>query len=526
MTDEWRSRTITFIDIGTHSIRLIVVRLNAEGTYTILTRQREPVRLGEGEFETGILTDEAIERAVAVCRHFVGLSQGFGASEVRAVATSAVREAKNREKLIRCIHDTTGIEIHVISGLEEARLIYLGVSAAVELGDRNALFIDIGGGSTELAVGDGKGYRSLKSLKIGAIRLTNHFFPDGNDKPVSPEQFEAMTGSILNRILPKIRTMAAERIDLAFASSGTALTLADIADRLSDPDKKTGSQKVLTRETLHLVAARLCMLPLPERRQIPGLNPERADIIIAGAAILSALMEGFDLEEVQTSEMGVREGLLIDVLRKIAGFPHAEAIPVRIRSIMQLGRSCHIDERHALVVARLALSLYDSAYESSIHDLGSAEREILEYAALLHDIGQFISFSRHQAHSAYLIRNADLLGFTEDERELIAQVTCYHRKKMPRKKDPHFNSLGVDERKSVRTLAGILRAAEHLDRSHAGLVIDARIERRNEKKAAIVIECRNGCPLEEWALQADLPVIGRLIGVRLIIEHADRSVDE
>lgn len=526
MNGDHKVRTISFIDIGTHSIRLIIVRLNPDGTYAILTRQREPVRLGQGEFGTGMLTAAAIERVVMVCRHFIGLSQGFGATEVRVVATSAAREAKNREELIRRVYETSGIEVHVISGLEEARLIYLGVSAAIELGDRTALFIDIGGGSTELVVGDAGGYRSLKSLKLGTLRLTEHFFPEGNDTPISPERFAAITGAILNRILPKIKTMRKERIDIAIASSGTALTLAEIGARLSPPHNIINGPQVLSLETLKQVSTRLCELPLQERRKIPGLNPERADIIIAGAAIMTALMEGFDLRCVHTSEMGLREGLLMDELRKTPGFPHAYNMPVRMRSVRHLGRSCHIDEGHALEVTRLALSLFDSARESGIHALGSAEREILEHAAYLHDIGQYISFSSHQAHSAYLIRNADLLGFYEDERNLIAQVACYHRKKVSRKTDRPNVSFNADTRKTVRMLAGILRAAEHLDRSHAGLVSGARLERRDNYKAAIVLECRNGCPLEEWALQADLPTIGRLIGMKLFIDYAGMNTGE
>ncbi len=293
MVIEWqtcRERVVAFMDLGTNSIRALIVRLNQNGSYTILTKQKELVRLGDGEFEHGELLPEAIERTVIVCGKFAELARSFGAGEIVAFATSATREAKNRGELLRRLEDEAGLEFSVISGREEARLIYLGVSSAIDLGDRSMLFIDIGGGSTEVGVGDRHRYRLLESLQVGALRLTNLFLAPGESGIVTPENYSEIQRHIKSEGVHALSRLKTESVDVAYGCSGTIQTLADTARALCHPGVSE-AEYALAHADLRRVAAYLCSLPLEERRRIPGMVAERADIIIGGAAILDVLME-------------------------------------------------------------------------------------------------------------------------------------------------------------------------------------------------------------------------------------------
>lgn len=507
---------MAFFDLGTNSVRILVVRLNPNGSYTILTKQKELVRLGDGEFEHGNLLPEAIERTVTVCRKFAELARSFGAGELVAFATSATREAKNRAELLRRLEEEAGIEFRVISGREEARLIYLGVSSAVDLGDRSLLFIDIGGGSTEVGIGDRHRHRLLESLKVGAIRITNLFVAPGESGVVPPENYREIRRHIKSECVHAVGHLASERFDVAYGCSGTIQTLADAARHLCHPGV-SAAEYALAHADLQRVVAHLCSLPLEERRRVPGMVANRADIIIGGAAILDVLMEELGIAEISISDRTLRDGMLADYLSRTDGFPHAEPLSVRKRSVIQLGRSCGIDEAHALTVTRLALELFDSAADENLHALGEWEREMLEYAAYLHDIGSFISFTRHQIHSQYIIKNADLPGFSQRETEVLGLIARYHRKRAPGKNDRRLAAQSTRMRRTVRILSTLLRYAEHLDRTHAGLVQHVRFTSR-DSDVRLRIRCPDDCALEVWAVRSDRDVFAKVFGKDLTVE--------
>ncbi|MDN7024878.1 Ppx/GppA family phosphatase [Methanoculleus sp. FWC-SCC1] len=517
MADRAVEKIVAFIDLGTNSIRILVVRLNPNSSYTILTKQKELVRLGDGEFEHGKLLPEAIERTVTVCRKFAELARSFGASEIVAFATSATREAKNRSELLRRLVEEAGIEFGVISGREEARLIYLGVSSGIDLGDQSMLFIDIGGGSTEVGVGDRHRYRILESLKAGAIRMTNLFTSGSESGVVPPENYQEIQRHIRSEGIHAMGRLKGARFDLAYGCSGTIQTLADTTRLLYHPEKAEDNF-VLTHTDLQQTVAYLCSLPLEKRRRVPGMVAERADIIIGGAAILDVLMEELAIPGIRISDRSLRDGMLVDYLSRMDGFPHAEPLSVRKRSVIQLGRSCGIDEAHALTVTRLALELFDSAADQKLHTCGAWEREMLEYAAYLHDIGSFISFKGHQIHSQYIIRNADLLGFDQRETGVLALIARYHRKRVPGKKDVLITSFGNRARRAVRVLSALLRYAEHLDRTHAGLVQHARFVNAQNGVVCLQIQCRGDCALEYWAVQSDTGAFKKTFGKSLTVE--------
>lgn len=512
-------RTAGFMDIGTNSVRLLLVRTNPNQSYTILSDQKEIVRLGEGEFLDQFLQPEAMQRAVLVVRKFAEMARAYGAEEIFAVATAATREAENRDEFIRRLKRETQLEVRVVSGREEARLIYQGVASGVHLAEKRALFVDIGGGSTEVIVGSQDQYEHLDSLKLGAIRLTSLFFLPGENGPVSPERYELVKQYVRNLAVRTVQAIQQLRpVDLVYGSSGTLENLADIAAlmffkrRRERDDRFTFSQ---FKETIRT----LCELSLEDRRQVPGINPSRADIIVAGAAVIETLLEDLGLEEIRISDRGLRDGLLVDYLSRSGHTQLIADLSVRERSVLQLMRACGVDENHAREVARLALELFDSARESGLHKVGEGERELLQYAGLLHDVGIFLSYSNHHQHSYYLIQNADLLGFDQTEIAVMAAAGLFHRKAMPRKrKHPQFAALPRRSRRAVRLFALLLRMAESLDRSHAGAVRHARLRPGQGQALVLEIRANRDCQLELWGVQTHREAFKTVFGRKLKIE--------
>lgn len=500
--------TVTaFMDIGTNSVRLLVVRINPNQSYTILRKEKEFARLGEGEFQDQFLKEEAMARAIAICARFRVLALSYGAAEIHAVATSATRDALNRTEFLERLRQETELDVRVVSGKEEARLIYQGVSSGEHLAGQNCLFIDIGGGSTEVIVGGQDEYGYLDSLKLGAIRLTTIFFLPDESGPVAEERYALICQHVRNASVRTVQILKGQEFDLAYGSSGTILNLAEIAAKghFGEP----GPEGVLLRGQLRAVVKHLCSLDLEHRRKVPGINPERADIIVAGAAILETLMETLGLDGILTSERGLQHGLLMDHLAK--GAPGlVEGLSVRERSVLQLARACGFDEPHARHVSSIAVELFESARDMGLHRYGVDEAELLLFSGMMHDIGMFLSFSNHQAHTYYLIRNAELLGFDQKEIAIMATTALFHRKKAPKKKHPEFSELDKDSRNLVMVLSMFLRIAESLDRSHIMAVRSARfVEGKKESKILLELTCSEDCQLELWQLEAHKDAFSR-----------------
>ncbi len=510
-------RIVAFIDIGTNSVRMLVVRFNPNHSYSILSRQKQQVRLGEGEFDDEEITPDAIDRACVVCRKFVDLARSFNAEEFVAVATSAAREASNQNLLLNRLRHESLIDVRVISGLEEARLIYLGVASGLHLGDRQAFFIDIGGGSTEISVGGQQQFHMLESFRLGAIRLTNLFFSDNPAGSVRPDQYRIVQQYVKNAIIPTVQKIKKHNIDLAVGSSGSIMNLADIAQKALHPEGNAPSG-VITYRDLKKAIDLLCSVPLEERRRIPGINSERADIIIAGAVILETFMKELGLEAMTTTSRGLQDGLLMDYLSRMEDFPLFGTLSPRERSVLQLGRSCGVNEAHARTVTRLALEIFDSAKEIRLHNYGDWERELLEYAAFLHDIGSFISFTNHHAHSYYIIKNSELLGFDQKEIDIMANIARFHRKKKPRKKRLDLPEFADNEQRMVLVLAMFIRLCESLDRSHSGFVQHAEFVRAEKNEVVLDIVAENDCQLEIWGVEAEQRTFEKIFMKRLKIE--------
>jgi exopolyphosphatase/guanosine-5'-triphosphate,3'-diphosphate pyrophosphatase len=510
-------KTTAFLDIGTNSIRFLLVRINPNHSYTIINDEKEVIRLGEDEFIDQFLRREAMQRAALVCKQFIDMAEAYGANPIQAIATSATREAKNKKEFLHYLYEETGLDVRTVSGKEEARLIYSGVSSGINLKNNLALFIDIGGGSTEVIIGDQSQYQYLDSLKLGAIRLTSLFFLPEEVGPVPPARYALIQRYVRNAAVRTLQQIRQYRIDLAIGSSGTIENLADIAIQ-NFYKRPRIRDDVLRYEHLEQVIDLLLSLSLEERRKIPGINSHRADIIVAGAAILDTILDELEIPEILITGRGLRDGLLEDHLIRSEQSLTVKEMTIRESSVMQLGRACGFEEAHARHVARLSLSLFDSARKIGLHDLGHWERELLEYAALLHDIGTFLSHSNHQAHTYYLIKNADLLGFDQTETNIIATLGYFHRKQRPRKKHKQYSELDNDAQKIVKVLAVLLQLAESLDRSHASLIHQVRFYPINEKKVSLEIIADQDCQLEVWGVRNQKKAFKKSFGKKLKIE--------
>jgi exopolyphosphatase/guanosine-5'-triphosphate,3'-diphosphate pyrophosphatase len=511
-------RVVSFIDIGTNSVRLFVVRLNPNHSYSILTQQKQQVRLGEGEFEEEEILPEAIERLVIVCKKLTELARTFNTDEFVAVATSAMREAANQQDILHLLRQEALLDVRVISGQEEARLIYLGVSSGIHLGERQALFIDIGGGSTEIAVGGEQNYHFLDSFKLGAIRLSNLYLTNSVTEPVSQDRYKKIQQHVKDAIIHSVQKIRKQKPDLVIGSSGTIMNLAEIVQKNLHQNGNSGDNVLLYKDLRNVIDL-LCSVPLEQRRKIPGMNPERADIIIPGAAILDMFMKELSLESITITSRGLQDGLLVDYLSRMDAFPLLGELSPRQRSVLQLGRSCGINEVHARTVTSIVLELFDSAKVLKLHDFGDWERELLEYATFLHDIGSFISYTNHHAHSYYIIKNSELLGFDQSEVNFMANIARFHRKRTPKKNDPEILELDARERETLRILTTFIRLGESLDRSHTALIQHVRFSCVDKESVSLEVVARGDCQLEIWGVEAEKKAFEKIFGKKLVLER-------
>ena len=445
---------------------MVIAAPVAGGSPKILARERMPVRLGAGGGDMRVLEDDAIDRAVAAlveCRH---IADGYDAKVV-AVGTSAVREADNAATLLRRAAREAKVSVEVISGVEEARLIHLGALSAVAVAGSPHLVIDIGGGSTEVIAATGTDPVLARSVKLGHIRLTDRFFPKGVIKSGAVKACRRHVKSFIAPVASEVHEVG---FDTAVGCSGTIAALAAMCGlrRRSAPQRSMDNAKI-TRAELDEVTAGLVARKRPgERAEMPGLEAGRVDVIVAGCLLLRELFKALEITEMVVSIGALREGLLIDRFNRLAETPAGglhHLSDLRRSSALALAKSCNEDIGHAEHTTDLALELFDAT--SEVHGLGEPDREMLEAAGLLHNIGRFVAHSAHHKHSYYLIRHSEhLSGFTENELEIVALVARYHRKAEPSASHPEWSALAGPDRRRVEVLAGLLRVGIALDRTY------------------------------------------------------------
>lgn len=459
---------LALLDIGSNSIHMLLTEIQPDFSYKILDRFKDVTRLGEETFKSGQFSPDVLAKGIDVVRNLATLTRNRGFTRIEAVATSAVREASNGGQFIEAIQQQTGIRVRVVTGQEEARLIYLGVRQSMDFGDRNVLIADVGGGSVELIVGNRNKLLHAASLKLGAIRLKDLYLRQDAPSGGRLERLKEAVETQLKAALPRFKKVG---FDDFVGTSGMIGNLAEIMHL-----HKTGRpipQLNLARFSFKDVTAAeklLVKTPLKQRHEIPGVDPKRADVLVPAIIVLRTLMERLDISELTVSDKAIREGLLHDFIeRHREGIQAEQEIPnIRRRDVLRLARKCQYDPVHTHHVARLCLQIFDQT--ASAHKRGEREREWLEYAAILHDVGYLINSRQHHKHSYYLIKNCDLVGFTADEIELIANIARYHRKAIPEDDHRTLKDLSPDLRDTLTVLGGILRVGDALDRSHFGVV--------------------------------------------------------
>jgi len=470
-----QTNRLAAIDVGTNSIRLIVVETARDGGYRILDDEKELARLGQGLSATGRLSAEAMQRAALAISRMHGIARGYGVAETRAIATCAVREAVNGGDFVRLVEREAGMPLEVVSAEDEARLAHRSAAHAFDLASCKAAVVDIGGGSTEIVLASSGVIERMWSLPLGAVRLTEAF--PGVEGPSGDAAFEAMMRHIR-------RTMKRALTDIPFVpqvmigTGGTFTTLAAI-----DAHRESGSSGggmlpynlrgyELQRSVIRHTLERLRKLTPRERLRVPGLSPDRADIIVAGCAIVDAALKRLALNTLRVHDRGIRDGLILTMIDQRLPSRARRAIkPLdRWEGVRRFAQACRFEEHHADHVAGLACQIFD---QMSRHCprfarsyAGAEGRDLLRAAALLHDVGYFINYSKHHKHSYHLIIHSELAGFSHRQVEIIANIARYHRRTTPKKRHPNFAKLAREDRDLVRVLSAILRLSVGLDRSH------------------------------------------------------------
>ena len=510
---------VAAVDLGTNSFHLVVARPTGNNRFEVLDREKEVVRLGSGSGEMKELRPDAVERGVAALARFRRIVDAHGA-EVHAVATSAVREARNRNVFLQRARKEAGIAVDVISGVEEARLIHLGVLQAVPVFDQRLLVIDIGGGSTEFVVGHQGELVDARSLKLGAIRLTDRFFAS---EPVKRKQVDEARRWTRAALAPVVRMVKRHGgFDVAVGSSGTILNVAEMVHAAAGgrSRRKTGGATFTAADLRELVAELTKRGTAADRLAVPGLDPKRADIILGGVVVLEQAFEALGIEEMTVSEFALREGLLLDVVRRRRSTSLGHLRDLRYESVLHLAALTPDDgeREHGERVADLALQLFEATKER--HGLDTSYEELLEAAGLLCNVGLVVSHDRHHLHSYYVIRNTDLLaGFTDHEIELIALVARYHRKSAPKARHPEFAELDDDDQRAVRILAGLLRVAVGLDRTRQGVVQRVRVD-DGGGVLTIAIDADGDADLELYSARARADLLADALGVEVDVVAA------
>jgi len=503
------------IDIGTNSIHMIIVRVRPDLSFEVIDREKDMVRLGAGGLDGRALTDAAIAAGLQTLSKFKRLAESRGVDEILASATSAVREASNGGDFIRAVADRVGIRIQVISGIEEARLIHLAASYGVDVGGGTAVVIDIGGGSVEITCGKPTDVKIARSFKIGVIRLTERFV---KTDPLSGGDERRMVKHISKEIGAHIARITEHGFDRVIGTSGTILSLGSLAldngDAASSDDLR--NQRVSARQ-LHKLRKKLLALDLRERLDLPGLEPRRADLAVAGAVLLDTIVRRLDADEITLCDLALREGLVLDYInRNRTQIATVDRYPdLRRRSVIELGERCGYWSEHAHKVAAIALSLFDQT--RAIHGFGEREREWLEYGALLHDVGVHISYERHHQHSYYLVKNGDLRGFEPHEVEIIGLIARYHRRGTPKRTHEGFAALRKKQRSAVRALSALVRLAESLDRSHSQAVGAIDLVDRAEDYI-LRIRAAGDVELELWAAHRSAAPLEDVLGKTIRFE--------
>jgi exopolyphosphatase/guanosine-5'-triphosphate,3'-diphosphate pyrophosphatase len=504
------------IDLGSNSVHMVVADVTADGRIQVVDRVKEMVRLGRRAFTTGALTDETTELAARAVTTFGRLARARHVQRLRAVATSAVREARNGAAFVRRLRRDTGLPIEVISGLDEARLIFRAVRHAMGLEGGPYLLVDVGGGSVELTlVEDGRALW-MRSVPLGVARLTERFL---RSDPPTGRQVKALERHVVRTIGDLLDRARRRGVVSAIGTSGTINTLTAMARAAQGEDPGRLHGAAFPREAIHALRRRLLAVDARARAELPGMDAKRVDLMPAAAVLVDAILTRVRVPELRVCGWALREGVLLELAR--VNGPGAGTRLGRRRAVVALAHRYAGDNAHGRHVAELATTLFDAV--SPMLGLPPSSRELLEYAALLHDIGHAVDHSQHQRHTYYLVKSSELLGFEPEEIELIALVARGHRKQVPKPSAPELAAIPSSKRKLVRGLASMLRIADALDRTHFGVVKNLSVEKASGRLVIRVDAGAENAELELWAAERRIDLLSRLLDRPVVLREVVRS---
>lgn len=565
---ERRPLRLAAIDVGTNSIRLLIAERDDEGGYRVLDEEKVSPRLGHGMAETGMIAPDRVEEAIDAVERMKQIALGYDVAEVRVIATSAVREASNGHEFVAGVQRLSNLRVEVIGHEDEGRLAHKSVAAAFDVRTLSFAVADIGGGSTEVVFSRGGAVEKVVGLKLGAVRVADMF---GGRNASDPETFDQMRQYLKGAIEAAIGKMPLKPRTL-FGTGGTYSALASIQQAKDGVATESVQGHTMGRDRVARILERT-RAALHKGSSVNGLNKDRYDIILPGAAIVEALMATLKVDELVVHDRGIRDGLMLSMLEAhsvggygvtsqggaVAGSSHVAAnsaaatttrmtLGSRSESIRRYARKCRYHEAHSEHVTLLSLEIFDQlaqqlpdaakklAKEHPTHPLAvdhqtgmDAEgRGVLEAAGVLHDIGYLVNHSKHHKHSYYIIANGELDGFSPRERELIANVARYHRRSPPKNSHEAYVALDSHDRKVVRRLAGILRVADGLDRTHTQVVdrVSVTIEARcvdgqpadHPNTAVFTVESPSDVSTDIWGSQRKAELFCSAFGLRTVFE--------
>ncbi len=496
------------IDIGSNSVRLVVAQVLPGGTYRVLDDERENTRLSYGLCSTGKLSDVSIDATITALRNFLQIAGGQGADAIRAIATSAVREAKNGAAFCARVHEELGLPIEVISAREEGRLAFMSVARAFDVDQREVAIADIGGGSTEIVLASNGLIDEVYPTKLGAVRITEQC--DLADI-IDAARLESAT-QFIDRELKHYCKKLPFTPDMLYGTGGTFTALGGIMLASETVEKQTLWGYRVKRAKINHLLQDLAAMPLEKRKKVTGLSPQRADIIVGGLLVIDRVMRCLGVNVVQIHTRGVRDGMLLDMIQSSRS--RSVTSSEKRTAVEKFALNCGVDLEHSQQVARIASRLY----EELAGPLGFAtnDREQLELAAILANVGYLINFDKHHKHSFHLIMNSELPGFERHELQLVALVARYHRGTHPKNKHEGYRDLTVEDRERVGRLAAILRLALALDRTHQQQVEDIKCE-VTPLQVVIEVAAKENADVDIWAARRKVDLFERVFRRQVII---------
>jgi exopolyphosphatase / guanosine-5'-triphosphate,3'-diphosphate pyrophosphatase len=501
--------TLAAIDVGSNAIRLIIGDVDGERRLNIVESVRDPVRLGQEVFTKGSIAEETIDRAAEAFGRFKEAMDKHGVKWTKAVATSAVREALNKDLFVDRVAQTSGIELSVIGPEEEARLIHLAVTDRLNLKNKLAMLVDIGGGSVEITLVSDGSIISTESFKMGAVRLLQVL----EEKKHGERHFNQLVREYVDATQKRIKKeIGNKKIDLCVGTGGNIESIGDLRKELLGKDRDS----VIAADELETLVKKLQNMTFEERIQQLRLRPDRADVIVPASVVLQKIVKQAGVDEVQIPKVGLKDGLLIDMVQELYGDKKHSPRDQVLTSAVQIGRKYLFDEQHGSATAKFAVKLFDET--KTLHNLNLEYRLLLEVAALLHDIGHFVNVMDHHKHTQYLLLATPVIGLTESQMAIIANVARYHRKSFPKPQHEPYNVLSSRDRVIVSKLSALLRLADAMDNEHASKVLDFTVDYK-KPKFKIALKGEGDMLLEKWALMKKSELFEEVFSVKFSIEE-------